>query len=73
MLKKRERIIASICKQQTRYLKKSHKFCIELPKAVEQAYALNAKNGNILWADVIKKWRTSAWHLKFYQIENLQP
>ena len=41
--------------QQTRYLKRSHKFSIELPKTVDQAYALDAKNGNTLWADAISK------------------
>ena len=46
VLKKRDRIIASIRKWQTRCLKKSHKFGIELPKPVEQAFALDAKNGN---------------------------
>ena len=34
---------------------KSHKFGIELPKTVEQALALDAKNGNTLWADAISK------------------
>ena len=48
MLKKIDRIIASIKKQQTRYIKKSHKFSIEFPKTVEQAYALDANNGNTL-------------------------
>ena len=43
VLKKRERIIANIRKQQTRYLTKSHKLGIELPKTVEQSYALDAK------------------------------
>ena len=58
VLKKRDRIIASVRKQQTRYLKKSHKFGIELPKTVEQALALDAKNGNTLWVDAIsKEWR----------------
>ena len=55
MLKKRDRIIASIRKQQTRYLKRSHKCGIELPKTVEEALALDAKNGNNLWVDVISK------------------
>ena len=55
MLKKWDRIIASIGKQQTRYLKKSHKFGIELHKTVEQALAMDAKNGNTLWADAISK------------------
>ena len=44
VLKKRDRIIASIRKWQTRYLKGIHKFCIELPKAVEQAHALDVKS-----------------------------
>ena len=48
MLKKRDRLIASIRKQQTRYLKRSHKFGIELPNTVEEAYAPEAKNGNTL-------------------------
>ena len=51
MLKKRDRIIASIRKRQTRYLRRSHKFGIELPKTVKQALALDAKNGNTLWVD----------------------
>ena len=55
MLKKRDRIITSIRKWQTRYLKKSHKFGIELPKTVEEACAIDAKNGNTLWVDAISK------------------
>ena len=43
VLKKRDRILASIRKWQTRYLKRSHKFVIELPKTVQQAYALDTK------------------------------
>ena len=53
VFKKRDRIIASVRKWQTRYLKKSQKFGIDLPKTVEQAHALDAKNGNTLWADAI--------------------
>ena len=37
VLKRRDRIIASIRKPQTRYLKRSHKIDIELAKMVEQA------------------------------------
>ena len=55
VLKKRNRTIASIRKHQTRYLKKSHKFDIELPKTVNQALTLDAKNGNNLWTDAISK------------------
>ena len=42
VLKKRNRIIASIRKQQTRYLKRSYMVGIELPKTVEEAYAMDA-------------------------------
>ena len=55
MLKKRGRIIASVKKRLTRYLRRSHKFCIELPKAVVEALTLDAKNDNTLWADAISK------------------
>ena len=55
MPRKRDRIVVSIRKQQTRYLKKSHKFVIKLPKTVKQALALDAKNDNTLWADATCK------------------
>ena len=45
MLKKIDRIIASVREHQSKYLKKSHKFGIELPTTVEKALALDAKNG----------------------------
>ena len=51
MFKRRERIIASIRKQQTRYQKGSYKF----GKTVEQALALDPKNSNTLWTDAIFK------------------
>ena len=56
VLKKRDKIIASIRKQQTRYLK-SHKFGIELPKTVNHALMLDAKYGNTLWTYHIKRMR----------------
>ena len=69
VLNKRDRIIASIRKQQTRYLKRSQKFGIEHPKTVEEALILDAKNGNTLWADAMsKKLRMSEWHSKYYQM-----
>ena len=55
VLKKRNRIVAIISKQQTRYLKRSHKFGIELPKTVEQALTFDAKNGNTLWENAIQR------------------
>ena len=35
--------------------KDSYKFGIKLPKTVEQALALDAKNGNVLWVNAISK------------------
>ena len=62
VLKKRDRIIASIRKQQTRYLKRSYKFGIGLPKTVDQPYVLDAKNGNTFWEDP-KKRRMTEWQM----------
>jgi hypothetical protein len=43
-------------KQSPRYLKRTHKFGIEVPKTVnEEALELDKKNGNTLWADEISK------------------
>ena len=53
VLKKRDRMIASVRNQWTRYLEKI--YGIELLKTVEQVYAMDAKNGNTLWADAISE------------------
>ena len=42
-------------RRQARYLKRNYKFGIKLPKTVEQALALDAKNGNNFWAGSIAK------------------
>ena len=55
VLKKRDRIIDSVRKQQSIYLKKSHKFGKELPKTVEHDIPLDTKNGKTLWSDAISK------------------
>ena len=55
MLKKRLRIISLISKRNTRCLKKTHTFGIEVPKSVEQKYAMYKKSGNTLWEDAIAK------------------
>ena len=55
VLKKRDTSIASVRKWQTRYLKRSHKFGIELPKTVEKALILDTMYGNTLWADATSK------------------
>jgi hypothetical protein len=54
-LNKRNRITSLVKQRQTRYVKKTHKFGIEMPKTVKEAYELDKKNGNTMWADGIAK------------------
>ena len=42
-------------KQNPRYLKRTHKFGIEVPKTAKEALELDRKNGNTFWADTIAK------------------
>ena len=55
MLKKIDRIIASIRKWHTRYLRKSHKFGIEIPNTLEYIIVLDDKNSNTFLTDAISK------------------
>ncbi len=55
ILKKRDRIISLVQKRTTLYLKRTHKFGIEVPKTLKEALALDHKNGNTFLADVIAK------------------
>jgi hypothetical protein len=55
VLKKRDRIIFLVRKRNPRYLKKTHKCGIELPKTVKEALELDKENSNTLWADAIAK------------------
>jgi hypothetical protein len=55
ILKKRDCIISLVRKCNPHYLKRTHKFGIELPKTVKEALALDKKNGNTFWADAIAK------------------
>jgi hypothetical protein len=55
VLRKHDRIISLVCKQTTHYLKRTHKFGIEIPKTVKEALALDRKNSNTHWADAIAK------------------
>ena len=52
VLKKRDRIIKAVNK---RYLKRTHKYGIELPKTFKEAVDLDKRNGNTLWQDAIRK------------------
>jgi len=54
-LRKRDHIISLVKQRQTRYLKKTHKFGIQVPKSVKEAYELDQTNGNTLWADSLTK------------------
>ena len=53
MLKKRDHILYLVRKRDPRYLKKTHKFGIEVPTTVDEAFELDKKNGNTHWADGI--------------------
>ncbi len=55
VLKKHDQIISLVCKRTTCYLKRTHKFGVDVPKTVKEALALDRKNGNTLWADAIAK------------------
>ena len=55
VLKKRDRIISLVKRRNTRYLKRSHKFGIALPKSVAEALELDKKNGDSMWADAMAK------------------
>jgi uncharacterized membrane protein len=52
---KRNGSISLVQKRTTSYLKRTHKFGIEVPKTVKEALKLDRKNGNTLWADAIAK------------------
>ena len=54
-MKKRLRIIYIVKNRNASYLKKTHKFGIEVPKYVAQTYVLDKKNVNTLWSDAISK------------------
>ena len=58
-LKKRDSIISLVKKRQTRYLKKTHKFGIDMPKTVKESAKLYAKNGDTKWMDAILKEMTN--------------
>ena len=51
VLKKRLRIISIVKKRNYRYLKKTHKFGIEVPKSVAQTYDLDEKNAQLIADD----------------------
>ena len=52
VLRKRNRIISKV---KSRYWKQTHKFGIELPKTVAEAYAIDKKTGTNHWTKAIEK------------------
>jgi hypothetical protein len=44
-----------ISKVKSKYWTRTHKFGIEIPKSVEEAIAIDKKNGNRLWQEAIEK------------------
>ena len=62
-LKKKEQIIKAV---RTRYLKRTHKFGLRLPKTVQEAYEIDAETGTDLWHKAIaKEMRNNAIAFKF--------
>ena len=55
VLKKRDRIISLVKRRSARYLKRTHKWGLEVPGTVDEALAIDKKNKNTFWADAIAK------------------
>ena len=51
-LRKREVILAAVKNQIRRLM---HKYGVEIPRDVKHAHEINARNGNTLWRDALKK------------------
>ncbi len=48
-------LFSAVAKRSARFLKRTHKFGIEIPRTVKEALELDCRNGNTLWADAIAK------------------
>ena len=55
VLKKGDAIISLVKNRKPQYLKRTHKFGVELLKYIADAHAIEKNNGNTLWADEIAK------------------
>ena len=53
--KKRDRIILLVEKRNPRFLKRTHKFGIEVPKTIKEPLEIDRRNDNTFWADAIAK------------------
>lgn len=64
-LKRRDRIIKAV---KTRYLKRTHKYGIQLPKSVEEAYELDRLSGTDYWHKaIVKEMTNNAIAFKFLE------
>jgi hypothetical protein len=64
-LKRRSRIIKAV---KTRYLKRTHKYGIQLPKSVEEAYEIDRQTGTDFWHQaILKEMRNNAVVFKFLE------
>jgi hypothetical protein len=61
ILKKRDRIISLVKKRNPRFLKRTHKFGIEVPKTIKDALEIDRRNGNAFWATTIAKEMMDVW------------
>ncbi|KAL7475891.1 hypothetical protein ACHAW6_001785 [Cyclotella cf. meneghiniana] len=61
VLKKRDQIISLVKHGSTRYHKQIHKFGIELPKTVDEAYTINKATGTTFWYDEIELEIKNVW------------
>jgi hypothetical protein len=55
VLKTEKHIISQVKKRQARYLKRTHKFGVEIPRDAAHAKQLDEANGNTYWQDAIAK------------------
>jgi hypothetical protein len=71
VLRKRNRIISKV---KSRYWRTTHKFGIELPKSVAEAYAIDKRNGTDHWRRAIEKEMAKILGMGAFEVyENASP
>ena len=68
-LRKRDRIISKV---KTKYWRTTHKFGIEVPKSVDEAYAIDRRTGTTFWTDAINKEMKNV-RVAFEALEGVTP
>eukprot|EP00979_Chaetoceros_neogracilis_P001006 scaffold191_cov273-Chaetoceros_neogracile.AAC.21 len=68
-LKRRDRIISKV---QSKYWRSSHKFGIEVPKTVKDAYRIDRETGTDFWTNAITKEMTNV-RIAFEKINGVTP